>query len=45
MLLNNIIKTIVVSIQFKGSGLASGVYLYRLESGNYRAEKKFILLK
>src|ERR1035437_5380448 len=33
------------SIQFNGSNLASGIYLYRLESGNYSAAKKFILLK
>jgi hypothetical protein len=33
------------SVQFNGSNLASGVYLYRLESGNYSAAKKFILMK
>jgi Secretion system C-terminal sorting domain len=33
------------SIQFNGSNLASGIYLYRLESGNYSAVKKFILMK
>ena len=33
------------SVQFNGSNLASGIYLYRLESGNYSAAKKFILLK
>jgi len=33
------------SVQFNGSNLASGIYLYRLESGNYSAVKKFILLK
>jgi len=33
------------SVQFNGSNLPSGIYLYRLESGNYNATKKFILLK
>ena len=33
------------SIQFKATNLASGIYLYRLESGNYAAVKKFIILK
>jgi photosystem II stability/assembly factor-like uncharacterized protein len=32
-------------VQFNGSNLPSGIYLYRLESGNYSAVKKFILLK
>ena len=33
------------TVQFNGRNLASGIYLYRLESGNYNATKKFILLK
>jgi hypothetical protein len=33
------------SVQFNASNLASGIYLYRLESGNYSAAKKFILMK
>ena len=33
------------TIQFNGRSLASGIYLYRLEAGNYRAAKKFILMK
>jgi hypothetical protein len=33
------------SVQFNGSNLASGIYLYRLESDNYSAVKKFILMK
>ena len=33
------------SVQFNGSNFASGIYLYRLESGNYSAAKKFILMK
>jgi photosystem II stability/assembly factor-like uncharacterized protein len=33
------------SVQFNASTLASGIYLYRLESGNYSSVKKFILMK
>jgi hypothetical protein len=33
------------TVQFNGSNLASGIYLYRLESGNYSSAKKFILMK
>ena len=33
------------SAHFNGSSLASGIYLYRLESGNYSAIKKFIVMK
>jgi hypothetical protein len=33
------------SVQFNASNLASGIYLYRLESGNFTSAKKFILLK
>ena len=33
------------SVKFNATNLASGIYLYRLESGNYSAAKKFILLK
>ena len=33
------------SVQFNASNLASGIYLYRLESGNYSSAKKFILIK
>ena len=32
-------------VQFNGSNLASGIYLYRLESGNFSSVKKFIFLK
>jgi len=32
-------------IQFDASGLASGIYLYRIESGNFIQTKKMILLK
>jgi hypothetical protein len=30
---------------FDGSNLPSGIYIYRLEAGNYSAVKKLILLK
>jgi hypothetical protein len=33
------------SVKFNGSNLPSGMYLYKLESGNYAAAKKLILLK
>ena len=33
------------SVQFSGNNLASGIYFYRLESGNYSDAKKFILMK
>jgi photosystem II stability/assembly factor-like uncharacterized protein len=33
------------SVQFNGSNLASGIYLYRLESENFSVAKKFILMK
>ena len=33
------------SVQFNGIRLTSGIYLYRLESGNYSASRKFILMK
>jgi hypothetical protein len=32
-------------VRFDGSGLASGVYLYRLRAGDYIATKKVLLLK
>jgi hypothetical protein len=33
------------SVQFQAGNLPSGIYLYRLESGNYSDSKKFILMK
>jgi 5-hydroxyisourate hydrolase-like protein (transthyretin family) len=32
-------------VLFNGSKLTSGIYLYRLESGNYSEAKKLILMK
>jgi endo-1,4-beta-xylanase len=33
------------SVMFNGKGFASGIYLYRLQSGNFMEAKKLILLK
>lgn len=33
------------SVTFDGSRLASGVYFYRLETGNYTATRKLVLMK
>jgi hypothetical protein len=33
------------SVKFNAANLVSGIYLYRLESGNYSSAKKLILLK
>ena len=35
----------VYSLQFDGSGLASGVYLYRLQAGEFTQTRKLLLLK
>ncbi|MFQ6618416.1 MAG: T9SS type A sorting domain-containing protein [Fidelibacterota bacterium] len=32
-------------VKFNGSGLASGVYFYKLTAGNFSEKKKFLLLK
>jgi hypothetical protein len=33
------------SVRFNASNLSSGIYLYKLESGNYTASRKLILIK
>ena len=33
------------SVQFSGSSLSSGIYFYRMQSGNYSQTKKLIILK
>jgi hypothetical protein len=35
----------IYSVAFDGSNLASGVYIYRLESGNFTDVKKMVLIK
>ena len=32
-------------VNFNGKGLASGMYIYRIQSGNFIDSKKLILLK
>ncbi len=32
-------------VQFNGAGVASGVYFYRLQAGDFRDTKKFVLMK
>ena len=45
ILLNEFVKPGTYSFNFNSSGLASGVYFYRLTAGNYSEVKKMILLK
>jgi hypothetical protein len=33
------------TVQWNAQGIASGVYLYRLQAGDYSAAKKLLLLK
>ena len=35
----------VYEVEFDGTNLASGIYIYRLKSGGYTASKKFVLMK
>jgi len=52
-LLGNEVKTLIneeryageYSVEFDGSNLSSGVYFYRLASGNFSETKKLLLLK
>jgi len=44
-LVNEKQKTGIYHIQFDGTKLASGLYIYRLETENYSASKKIILIR
>ncbi len=44
-LINNYMNAGTYTYQFNAVNLASGVYLYSLEAGNFRMNKKMILLK
>ncbi len=35
----------VYSVTFDGTGLASGVYFYTIEAGNFKETKKMVLVK
>jgi hypothetical protein len=35
----------VYEVEFDGTYLASGIYIYRLSSGNFSASKKLLLIK
>ncbi|MCW8804066.1 MAG: alpha-amylase family glycosyl hydrolase [Ignavibacteriaceae bacterium] len=45
ILVNELKQAGTYEVQFDASGLASGIYLYRIESGNFVQTKKMILLK
>jgi lysophospholipase L1-like esterase len=44
-LINRELSYGLYSVEFDGSNLASGIYLYQLSAGNYTSTKKLILLK
>ena len=45
LLVNEVQNSGNYSVTFNGSNLASGIYFYKLQAGNYRLVKKMILLK
>ena len=45
ILINDHLNTGVYTTVFDGKGLSSGVYIYRIESGNFVKSKQMILLK
>jgi hypothetical protein len=44
-IVNNVQKAGRYEVNFDGSSLSSGVYVYRMEAANYTASKKLILLR
>ena len=44
-LVNNVQQAGTHEIQFQAGTLASGVYMYRLEAGNFTSTQKMILMK
>ncbi len=45
VLYNDIAPAGIVTVDFNGEGLASGVYFYRLKTQDFAASKKLLLLK
>jgi photosystem II stability/assembly factor-like uncharacterized protein len=45
VLVNQAMQPGVYDVTFNGRGLSSGVYFYRLETGNYSETKRMVLLK
>ena len=45
ILVNEEKQAAVYNVNFNGGGLASGVYFYRIETGNFVEVKKMILMK
>jgi hypothetical protein len=45
VLVNEELKRGVFKITFNGKKLTSGIYFYRIESGDYKETKKMVLLK
>jgi len=35
----------IITVQFSGSNLASGIYFYKVEAGQFSQVKKMILIK
>jgi len=44
-LVNDVQQAGAHEIQFQAGALASGVYMYRLEAGNFTSTQKMILMK
>ena len=44
-IVSNVQKAGRYEVNFNASGLASGVYVYRIEAANFTASKKLMLMK